>query len=319
MSTYHQLTPGERYELSALRKQGLKPAAIARALGRHRTTIWREIKRNSNRDGAYRPSTADQMTRGRRSRSRRNQRFTAADWRLVDPWIREDFSPEQISGWLLRRRELSISHETIYRHIWADWKRGGTLRRHLRGARKQRRKRYGHYDSRGRLAGKRPISERPLGAENRSRVGHLEGDTVLGTDQHCLLTLVDRKSGFTWIGKLEARTVEATNRAAIALINATARSTRTITVDNGTEFHGYKAIEASTGVTFFFATPHHSWERGTNENTNGLIRQYAPKRTSLARLTQADCHRIAAKLNNRPRKRLGFRTPAECYDINSAT
>jgi transposase, IS30 family len=319
LSTYRQLTPGERYELSALRKQGLRPAAIARALGRHRSTIGREIERNSNRDGAYRPSTADQMTRGRRSRSRRNQRFSAADWRVVDPLIREDLSPEQISGWLLRRRELSISHETIYRHIWADWKRGGTLRRHLRGARKQRRKRYGHYDSRGRLAGKRPISDRPPGAENRSRVGHLEGDTVLGTNNHCLLTLVDRKTGFTWIGKLQARTVAATNRAAIALLNATPRSTRTVTVDNGTEFHGYKAIEASTGVTFFFATPHHSWERGTNENTNGLIRQYAPKRTSLAHLTQADCDRIAAKLNNRPRKRLGFRTPAECYDNDSAT
>jgi IS30 family transposase len=257
------------------------------------------------------------MTRGRRSRSRRNQRFTAADWRLVEARITVDWSPEQVSGRLRTDRLLSISHETIYRHIWADWQRGGTLRRHLRGARKQRRKRYGHYDSRGRLAGKRPISERPPGAENRSRVGHMEGDTVLGTDKHCLLTLVDRKTGYTWIGKLEARTVEATNRASIALINAAARTTRTVTVDNGTEFHGYKDIEAATGVTFFFATPHHSWERGTNENTNGLIRQYAPKRTSLARLTQVDCNRIAARLNNRPRKRLGFRTPRECYVINS--
>ena len=314
MSTYHQLTSGERYELSALRKQGLRPAAIARALGRHRSTVCREIQRNASLDGAYRPSVAGEMTRGRRSRSRRNRHFTAADWRLVRPWLLQDFSPEQISGWLRRRRELSISHETIYKYIWEDRRRGGTLYRHLRGARKQRRKRYGQYDSRGRLAGKRPISERPPGAENRSRVGHLEGDTVLGTDRHCLLTLVDRKTGFTWIGKLESRTVETTSRAAIRLINAAARTTRTVTVDNGTEFHGYKAIEAATGVTFFFATPHHSWERGTNENTNGLIRQYTPKRTSLARLTQADCDRIAAKLNNRPRKRLGFRTPAECYD-----
>ena len=319
MSTYHQLTSGERYELSALRKQGLRPAAIARAMGRHRSTICREVRRNSRRDGAYRPSTADEMTRGRRSRSRRNQRFSADDWQLVDLWLREDFSPEQVSGWLLRFHLLSISHETIYRHIWADWRRGGTLRRHLRGARKQRRKRYGQHDSRGRLAGKRPISERPPGAENRSRVGHLEGDTVLGTDRHCLLTLVDRRTGFTWIGKLEARTVEATNRAAIRLINAAPRTTRSVTVDNGTEFHGYKGIEAATGVSFFFAAPHHSWERGTNENTNGLIRQYAPKRTSLARLSQADCDRIAAKLNDRPRKRLGFRTPRECYDINSIT
>ena len=318
MSTYHQLTPGERYELSALRKQGLRPAEIARALGRHRSTIGREIRRNTRKDGGYRPSTADQMTRGRRSRSRRNQRFGAAAWALVETWVREDFSPEQVSGWLRRFRLLSISHETIYRHIWDDRRRGGTLYRHLRGSQKKRRKRYGRNDSRGRLAGKKPIAERPPGAHNRSRVGHLEGDTVLGTDKHCLLTLVDRKTGFTMIGKLEARTVAELNRGAIHLINKTARRVRSVTVDNGTEFHGYKAIEAATGADVFFATPHHSWERGTNENTNGLIRQYAPKRTSLAQLTQADCDHIADKLNHRPRRRLGFRTPAECYEINSA-
>jgi transposase, IS30 family len=318
LSTYHQLTPGERYELSALRKQGFRPAAIARALGRHRSTITREIRRNSRKDGAYRPATADQKTRGRRSRSRRNQRFAAADWRIVEVWLREDFSPEQVSGWLRRFRLLSISHETIYRHIWSNKRRGGTLHRHLRCARKKRRKRYGRYDSRGRLAGKRPISERSPGAENRSRVGHLEGDTVLGTDKHCLLTLVDRKTGFTIIGKLESRTVEATNRRAIQLISHAQRRIRSVTVDNGTEFHGYKAIEAATGADFFFATPHRSWERGTNENTNGLIRQYAPKRTSLAHLTQRDCDRIADRLNNRPRKRLAFRTPAECFALTTA-
>lgn len=318
MSTYHQLTSGERYELSALRKQGLRPAAIARALGRHRSTICREIQRNSRKDGGYRPSTADDFARWRRSRSRRNQRFGPADWALVETWLREDFSPEQVSGWLRRFRLLRISHETIYRHVWTDKSRDGTLHRHLRCAQKKRRKRYGRYDSRGRLAGKRPIAQRPPGAENRSRVGHLEGDTVLGTDKHCLLTLVDRKTGFTMIGKLKARTVEATNRRAIELINNARRRVRSVTVDNGTEFHGYKAVEIATGADFYFATPHHSWERGTNENTNGLIRQYAPKRTSLAHLTQEDCDAIAQKLNNRPRKRLGFRTPAECFLLSTA-
>lgn len=297
MSTYRQLTSGERHELSALRKQGLRPAEIARALGRHRSTICREIRRNSRKDGGYRPSTADQMTRGRRSRSRRNQRFTTADWELVERWLREDFSPEQVAGWLRRFRLLSISHETIYGYVWDDKRRGGSLYRHLRGAQKQRRKRYGHYDSRGRLAGKKPIADRPPGAHNRSRIGHLEGDTVLGTDKHCIVTLVDRKTGYLMIGKLKARTVTELNRAAIQLIHNTARRIRSVTVDNGTEFHGYKAIELATGADFFFATPHHSWERGTNENTNGLIRQYAPKKTSLARLSQADCglHRPQAQ------------------------
>lgn len=319
MSTYHQLTSGERHELSALRKQGLRPAEIARILGRHRSTISREIRRNSRKDGGYRPSTANDIARWRRSRSRRNQRFTADDWELVERWLREDFSPEQVSGWLRRFRLLSISHETIYGYVWNDKRRGGSLFRHLRGAQKKRRKRYGHYDSRGRLAGKKPIADRPPGAHNRSRVGHLEGDTVLGTDKHCIVTLVDRKTGYVMIGKLKARNVAELNRAAIELINAAERRVRSVTVDNGTEFHGYKTIEAATGADFFFATPHHSWERGTNENTNGLIRQYVPKRTSMAGLTQTDCDRIADKINNRPRRRLGFRTPAECYFNTSAS
>jgi IS30 family transposase len=303
---YRQLTSGERYELRALRRQGCSNAEIARALGRHRSTIGREIARNSRKDGGYRPYTADEMSRARRRRSRRNRRFTGPDWALVVARLQEEWSPEQISGRLALSGELRISHETIYRYVWDDRRHGGALYLHLRGARKKRRKRYGRYDSRGRLAGKRMISERPPGAENRSRVGHLEGDTVLGTDRHALLTLVDRKTGYVLIGKLRARTVEATNRRAIDLINNAARRTRSVTVDNGTEFHGYKAIEAATAADFFFATPHHSWERGTSENTNGLIRQYAPKRTSLAHLTQNDCDSIARRLNHRPRKRLAY-------------
>ncbi len=134
------------------------------------------------------------------------------------------------------------------------------------------------------------------------------------SDKHCVLTLVDRKTGYTMIGKLESRTVKAVNRRAIGLLRGSRRRVRTVTVDNGTEFHGHKKIEATTGTRFFFAAPYHSWERGTSENTNGLIRQYLPKRTSMAQITQSDCNRIAAKLNRRPRKRLGFRTPEECYE-----
>ena len=239
MNRYRQLTSGERYALSALRKQGCNQAAIARALGRHRSTISREVRRNSkDRQGrAYRPDLADDYARWRRGRSRRNERFGASDWRMVEACLRQQWSPEQAAGWLRRKARLSISHETIYRHIWRDRKRGGRLYLHLRCSPKQRRKRYGSYDSRGRLAGKRPISERPAGAQNRSRVGHLEADTVIGTssDKHCVLTFVDRKTGYVMIGKLEARTVEATNRRAVRLIKTDARPTHTITADNGTE------------------------------------------------------------------------------------
>lgn len=219
---YHQLTSEERYALSTLRKQGRSLAEIARALGRHRSTIGRELQRNARKDGGYRPFTASEVARGRRSRSRRNWHFTEADWCLVDQLLGELWSPEQISGRLRRFGVLTISHETIYRYVWNDRLRGGTLHRFLRCALKRRRKRYRSYDSRGRLAGKRHISERPASAENRSRFGHLEGDTVMGgSDQHCVLTLVDRKAGYVFIGKLRNRSVRSTNVCAARIMNRT--------------------------------------------------------------------------------------------------
>lgn len=313
---YRQITFQERYTLGLLRRQGFTPAAIARVLGRHRSTIARELQRNRTpRDDAYRPQLADWYARGRRSRSRRNRRFSPADWDRVAELVLEDWSPEQIAGWLRRQRQFTISHETIYRYIWADKRQGGRLHTHLRGAQKQRRKRYGRYDSRGRLAGKRPITARPTAAETRTQLGHWEADTILGAGQSgpCVLSLVERKSGYVVLGKLHKRTAAEVNQRAVRLIRRQPRTVRTITADNGTEFHSYAAIEQATAARFYFATPHHAWERGTCENTNGLLRQYLPKRKSMAHLTQHDCNRIAAKLNRRPRKRLSYRTPEECY------
>lgn len=316
MSGYHQLTSEERYALSTLRKQGFNQSQIARALGRHRSTISRELRRNSRQKPTwYRPSNADQMARARRYKSRRNWRFTDDELALVRSCLQQWWSPEQISGRLRRQRLLHISHETIYRYVWNDWLRGGSLRLFLRGSSKRRRKQYRSYDSRGRLAGKRHISERPAAANDRACIGHFEGDTMIGgSDQHCVLTMVDRKTGYVLIGKMTERSVRAANRHTIALIKRARRRVKTLTVDNGTEFHGYKDIEAATGATIYFATPHHSWERGTNENTNGLIRQFLPKRKSMRHITQADCEWIEAQLNNRPRKRHGYLTPAELYE-----
>src|SRR5512134_2334528 len=314
--TYCQITASERYTLGLLRRQGLCPSAIARVLGRHRSTVGRELRRNcTHHDGWYRPQLADWYARGRRSRPRRNRRFAPADWARVQSLVQEDWSPEQISGRLRLDGTLAISHETIYRYIWADKAAGGSLYTHLRGARKQRRKRYRSYDSRGRLAGKRPITDRPAAVEARRHVGHWEGDTMLGACQAgaCVLSLVERKTGYVALGKLSRRATSEVNRRVRHLIGTQPRSVHTITVDNGTEFHGYRAIERATSTRFYFATPHHAWERGTNENTNGLLRQYLPKGHSMAHLTQHDCNRIATKLNRRPRKRLGYRTPEECY------
>ena len=239
--------------LSRLRVQGLSQAAIARWMQRHPSTIGRELKRNgTTHDGRYRVEKAIMKANGRRSRSRRNQRFTSADLHRIEALLVQQWSPEQISGYLSKTGLLRISHETIYRHIWHDRRHGGELHQHLRGARKLRRKRYQHYDSRGRLAGKRHISERPLAAEQRACVGHWEIDTVIGhANKHCIVSLVDGKSGFVQIGKLNARTAEQTTQRTIDLINRQPTAFRTITADNGTEFHSYTQIERATGVRFY--------------------------------------------------------------------
>lgn len=310
---YRQITSSERYTLGALHAQGLSQAEIGRQLGRHRSTISRELKRNRTRyDGAYRPLKANERTNGRRSRSRRNRQFGPAQFQLVECLLRRQWSPEQVSGYLRRERLLEISHETIYLHIWRDKAEGGRLWKHLRCSLKRRRKRYRAYDSRGRLAGKKLISERPTAVEARKEIGHWEMDTMIGhSSKDCILSLVERVSGYSLIGKLRDRSKEATTARAIELIRRHGELFKTITADNGTEFHDYKRIEATTRVPVYFATPYHSWERGTNENTNGLIRQYLPKRVSMRNLTQHRCNAIALKLNTRPRKRHEFKSPLE--------
>lgn len=305
----------ERCEIAALRGARVKMEAIAKQVGRHRSTIYREVARNrSEYDGKYRAGRAEEMTRARRSRSRRNERISQEEWKRVEELLRQEWSPEQISGHLKRREKMKISHERIYQYVWEDKRRGGNLYLHLRGARKQRRKRYASKDSRGKLAGKRPITERPASVERRRQKGHWEIDTVLGgRGKDCILTMVERKTGYLLIGKLKARTSEEAAKATLELINAHQGKVKTITADNGTEFHSYAQIEEKSAVKFYFATPHHSWERGSNENTNGLIRQYLPKRQSMAKLTQFQCDQIALKINLRPRKRLNFKNPYECF------
>jgi IS30 family transposase len=312
--SYRQITPTERYTLATLRKQvpALSVAEIARLMGRHRSTIGRELRRNSSRrDGVYRSRHAQDETDRRRWKPGRNRRFVAADWNLVVSLLREDLSPEQISGWLRLEGRLEISRVSIYRFIRRDQKDGGTLFRLLRQPAKWR-KRHAGADKRGRLTGKRHISERPAAVDLRQELGHWEMDTIVSpADRHCVVTLVERVTGCVLLGKLRSRSVAAVNRRVIQLVRSHAHLFKTITVDNGTEFHGYRDIELATGTTFYFATPYHSWERGTNENTNGLIRQYIPKRSSMKNVTQARCTAIALKLNNRPRKRHGFLSPIE--------
>lgn len=313
--TYHQLTQEERYLIAAQRMGGQSSAAIARLLGRHRSTITRELRRNAtHHDDRYRAEKAHDYAVARRRRCRRRAHFSAAAMATVARLIRRRWSPEQIAGDLARRGRLRVSHETIYRRIRWDKKAGGDLWRYTRIMSKFGRKRYRSVDSRGVLPGKRPITERPAEVDRRQTVGHWEGDTVMGSDQrHCILTLVERKTGFAILKKLKARNAREVNRAAVRALRRHGRNFKTLTLDNGTEFHDYADLEAQFPVTIYFATPYHSWERGSNENFNGLLRQYLPKGTCMSNVSQRQCDHIANDLNSRPRKRHGFKTPGSQY------
>lgn len=315
---YTQITSHERYIIAAFKKQGFSVKEIANNLGRHRSSIYRELNRNSCFliDGYYRASKAQRRTVARRRRSRRNRHYSHHDFLLVRQLLRQRYSPEQIVGYIRRHKlmQRQLSHETIYQYIWRDKAAGGALWRYLRQSTKQRRKRYNAYDSRGRLATKRNISERPASVETRRFKGHWEIDTVHGRgSSHCIVTLLERKTGFVMIGKLPNKTTASLNKRTLKLIGRDLNSFKTITSDNGTEFHQYKKIEENCKAKFYFANPYHSWERGCNENVNGLIRQYLPKTQSMENLTQQRCDEIATRLNQRPRKRYDYKTPEEMY------
>lgn len=312
---YRQLSEDERYVIARLLRQDCSYRFIALALDRSASTISREIRRNATtHDGHYRAQKAQQYTLARRRRSRRNSQYSQQEWDEVARLLRRKWSPQQIAGRRRANRVRTMSKESIYRFVRRDRRAGGHLWRELRVMSKYGRKRRGSPATRGKLDGKRHISERPAIVQRRRHRWHWEGDTVMGADmRHCVLTLVERVTGYVVIKKLSARTKDQAASALKAAIREMGRHIKTITLDNGTEFHDYAVVERATGVKFYFATPYHSWERGTNENTNGLIRQYLPKGSCMKNVTQIDCDEIAAELNDRPRERLGFRTPNEAF------
>jgi IS30 family transposase len=310
--TYDQITQNERYQIAALRAAGLRPAAIATQLRRHRSSIVRELRRNRTKGGQYVPYAADLQAQRRRSVARRNQRVRPEDWAQVWWMLTRRWSPEQIAGRCARLGILRISRSTIYRGLGHDREVGGTYWQWLRRSHRGQRGR-GRLPRASRLG--RPLSDRPAIVNAREQQGHWECDTMLGRGSRaCILTMVERATNYVAIGQLSARTAAAFAARSIQLIRRQPRRVRTITGDNGVELTGHRRIERRTGARFYFATPYRSWERGINENMNGLIREYLPKGKSMAKLTQQQCNWIARELNQRPRKRLGYRTPEECYE-----
>jgi len=310
MITYTQLTQEQRYQIYALLKMGHLQIEIARVIGVHKSTISRELRRNRGLRG-YRPQQAHRMARRRRRRSK--PRIDPSTWALIEFFIRQDWSPEQVSDWLKINYGLQISHESIYQYILKDKHAGGNLHRHLR-CQKKRRKRYGSYDRRGTLKNRVSIDERPSIVDARQRLGDWEVDTIIGKGHHqAIVSLTERKSRLALLRKVERKTAQAVADAVIDLLKPLGGDPHTITADNGKEFAGHERIANDLQVDVYFAHPYSSWERGTNENMNGLIRQYFPKKRCFATITEHEIQHAMERLNNRPRKCLGFKTPNQIF------
>ncbi len=311
MRTYHQLTSEQRYQISALKRIGHSQTEIAKELEVHKSTISRELSRNQGERG-YHPNQAHEKAHKRRAQATPKKRILAETWKVVEERVRQDWSPEQISGWL-RQRAICISPEWIYQHILADQQAHGGLHTHLRQYGK-RRKRYGKYDRRGKLPNRVSIEERPLIVEQRERLGDWEVDTLVGKGHRgALVSLVERKSRYTLIQPVAQRFANLVADATISLLQPFRDSVHTITGDNGKEFAEHVRIAETLQADFYFAHPYSAWERGTNENTNGLVRQYFPKKTDFSKATLAQTNSVMHKLNHRPRKCLDFKSPFEVF------
>ena len=314
---YKQLTYEYRNEIKAYLKLGLKLVYIAHLIGVHKSTISRELQRNSGQRG-YRPNQAQQNANSRKQNSRKKTRFTEAVKQRVEFYIKQDWSPEQISGRLAWEEDLHISHETIYQHIWADKQAGGDLYQHLRGARKKKKKRYGTKDDRGQIKDCVRIDQRPEVVDNKERIGDWEIDTIIGSHhQGALVSAVERKSQLTLIEYVPQKQADIVTETIITMLKPFKSKVLTITLDNGKEFALHKIITQQLEASVYFAHPYHSWERGLNENTNGLIRQYFPKKYDFRTITKQATVFVENRLNDRPKKTLTFKKPIEIFFNNS--
>ena len=313
MKHYKQLTREQRYQISGLKKSGLNQSQIADEVGVHKSTISREFRRNKGRRG-WHPKQAEELRDERRKNCANAQRHSLLEWTEVERLIRQDMSPEQASQRLALEGGLPISHESIYLHIYADKRRGGDLWRHLR-CQKPRRKRYASgQERRGTIKNRVGIDERPAIVEQKSRIGDWEGDTVIGKSHRgALVTLAERKSRYILVAQVPDKHASGVTAAITRLLRPHKGKCYTMTFDNGKEFAEHETIAAELDADVYFAHPYHSWERGLNENSNGLLRQYFPKGMELVEVTQEQVQWAVDRLNHRPRKVLGFRTPFEVF------
>jgi IS30 family transposase len=311
--TYKQLTYAKRYVIYICLKAGKSIPEIAQLLGFHKTSIYREIERNKGRRG-YRPKQAQESATARRCTARKNIHFHDQVQELVEYYLKQDWSPEQISGYLKKEHNVFISHERIYQHVWEDKRTGGTLYTHLRWSQKKRKKRYGKRDRRGQIKDRVSIDQRPEIVAKKERIGDWEIDTIIGKNHKgALVTAVERSTKFLCLHYVPHKSAALVSQALINMLLPYQSNVLTITADNGKEFAHHKQIAQALDADVYFAHPYHSWERGLNENTNGLIRQYFPKKYDFSTITKEQVTFVENRINHRPRKMLKFEKPQNIF------
>lgn len=310
------ITQEQRYTISLMLNQGFPRTAISLAVGKDKSVISREIKRNKDqRSGEYRAELAQRKYIQRQSRKSQPRKFNKDMQQYVDSLIEQDYSPEQIVGISKKNNKECVSHETIYQYIWIDKKHKGTLHLHLRHKGRKYRKRGSYNDSRGIIRDRVGIEQRPEIVEKRSRFGDIEADLIIGKNhQQAILTLNDRASGVLKMKKIESKEAKVVSQAMNQLLEEWMPYIKTITSDNGKEFAEHKLVSETLNIDYFFARPYHSWERGSNENLNGLIRQYFPKKHDFNLIDEQMIKDVETKINNRPRKRFNFENPLTIMD-----
>jgi transposase, IS30 family len=309
-----QLTKEQRYEISALKKAGKSQKEIAHLIKKSESCISKELKRNKDeRNGEYKAELADKKCQTRHRLKPKKRRLNASIKVQINLLLEEKLSPEQICGRLKLKGLDWVSHETIYDYIWNDKKKNGELYKHLRSKGKKYRKRGQKKDKRGQIPNRKGIELRPEIVTEKERIGDLEIDLVIGKDHlGALITINDRVMRMVKIISVPSKEADVIERATINALQDW-KFIKTITSDNGKEFTNHEKIAQALGIDYYFARPYHSWERGANENTNGLIRQYIPKKMDFKKLTTEYVQFVENQLNNRPRKTLGYYTPNEVF------
>jgi IS30 family transposase len=307
------LTLEQRYKIEAYRSIGKSLSEIGSYIGKGKDVISRELSRNSDqRSGVYKADLAQRKTDARHSGKAKRGDFDGIVESNILYYLTTDYSPEQIVGRAKLESKKMVSAERIYQYIWQDKKKGGRLYRYLRSKGKKYAKRSGSKRSRGQIPNRVDIDQRPEIVEAKDRFGDLEIDLVIGKGhRQALLTINDRATGVLFMSKVRSKEAQVIKEATMELLKDWKPFMQTITSDNGKEFACHQAIAEGMEIDFFFAKPYHSWERGANENLNGLVRQYFPKGSEFADITQEQINHVVQTLNNRPRKRFGYKTPNE--------